>query len=112
MICPNCKATLCTDAEIRSHRCQVLDQAPNPKPSLRERIDLFWRRYYNHRILNYSEIEAFAKETEAEAYARGRMDGLEEAASLMEPHKPNCRGWECGNCTRANSIRALKDRKG
>lgn len=42
-----------------------------------------------------------------EAHRAGRVAGLREAAELLQPHKPNCRKWECANCTRASAVLAL-----
>jgi len=56
------------------------------------------------------QLGAAARREVTEAEARGEARGLEKAAQLMEPHKPNCRRWECANCVRAGSIRALAQR--
>lgn len=76
---------------------------PNPKPSLRERI----RQSFPTAIIDWeAKMEAFAQEIEAEAYARGRVDGLEEAVEFCKsPYVSASTAWVA-----AGGIRALKER--
>lgn len=69
----------------------------------------YWRALYDRidDAATVSEVKAAITEALSDAHARGRVAGLREAAELLQPHKPNCRKWECANCTRASAVLAL-----